>query len=117
MLMTQLPKDFQPCSGCQCTARAESREAEEGANKGDRHRLGLNNHLCLVHRSSQGYLPMRRFLSCGLLLSFMFHVGAPARAKDLPEAPVVHDPRLVVELFAAAPDIVHPIGADFDSKG
>src|SRR4029453_15589445 len=26
-------------------------------------------------------------------------------------------PRWVVELFAAAPDIVHPIAADFDAKG
>jgi putative membrane-bound dehydrogenase-like protein len=33
------------------------------------------------------------------------------------EKPVSADPRLVVELFAAAPDIVHPIAMDFDSKG
>jgi putative membrane-bound dehydrogenase-like protein len=33
------------------------------------------------------------------------------------DAPRSHDPRLVVELFAAAPDIVHPIGLDFDHKG
>jgi putative membrane-bound dehydrogenase-like protein len=33
---------------------------------------------------------------------------------DLPRA---HDARLKVELFAAAPDIVHPIGIDFDSRG
>jgi putative membrane-bound dehydrogenase-like protein len=38
-------------------------------------------------------------------------------AADSPAAPTVHDPRLAVELFAAAPDIVHPIGADFDNKG
>ncbi len=31
--------------------------------------------------------------------------------------PVSSDPRLVVELFAAAPDIVHPIATDFDAKG
>src|SRR6266851_10179502 len=33
------------------------------------------------------------------------------------EVPKVADPRLVVELFAAAPDIVHPISCDFDHKG
>lgn len=39
-------------------------------------------------------------------------------ATPKPEAPpVAADPRLVVELFAAAPDIVQPIAADFDSKG
>lgn len=39
---------------------------------------------------------------------------APATAVD----PLVSaDPRLAVELFAAAPDIVHPIALDFDAKG
>src|SRR5262249_1185554 len=33
------------------------------------------------------------------------------------EIPKVSDPRLVVELLAAAPDIVHPIACDFDAKG
>src|SRR5262245_5000939 len=33
------------------------------------------------------------------------------------DAPRSHDPRLVVELFAAAPDIVHPVGLDFDHRG
>lgn len=33
------------------------------------------------------------------------------------EIPKVSDPRLVVELFAAAPDIVHPIACDFDARG
>ncbi len=32
-------------------------------------------------------------------------------------APVAADPRLVVERFAAAPDVVHPIALDFDVKG
>jgi putative membrane-bound dehydrogenase-like protein len=42
--------------------------------------------------------------------------GRPAedRAAD---APTAHDPRLVVERFAAAPDIVHPIALDFDARG
>src|SRR5262245_18545359 len=34
-----------------------------------------------------------------------------------PDTPVSADKRLVVEQFAAAPDIVHPIATDFDSKG
>ncbi|MBI3824048.1 MAG: hypothetical protein HY289_15375, partial [Planctomycetes bacterium] len=33
------------------------------------------------------------------------------------EIPKVADPRLVVELVAQAPDIVHPISCDFDHKG
>lgn len=33
------------------------------------------------------------------------------------DKPVAADPRLVVELVAAAPDIVHPIAMDFDAKG
>src|SRR3954466_14088482 len=37
-----------------------------------------------------------------------------ARPDDAPRA---HDPRLRVELFAAAPDIVHPISMDFDRRG
>lgn len=39
----------------------------------------------------------------------------PAFADDKP--PTAADPRLVVEQFAAAPDIVQPIAMDFDSKG
>ena len=34
---------------------------------------------------------------------------SPQSKKGLPEAPVSGDKRLVVGLFAAAPDIVHPI--------
>jgi putative membrane-bound dehydrogenase-like protein len=34
-----------------------------------------------------------------------------------PEPPRAHDPRLRVELFAAAPDIVQPIGVAFDDRG
>ncbi len=37
--------------------------------------------------------------------------------QPVPETPVSADKRLVVELFAAAPDIVHPIALDFDAKG
>ncbi len=33
------------------------------------------------------------------------------------EAPKASDPRLTVTLFAAAPDIVHPVACDFDAKG
>src|SRR5713226_8672983 len=63
---------------------------------------------------------MNRSLPAALLIALSL-TGAvpcvesqPARPADVPKA---HDPRLVVELFAAAPDIVHPIGLDFDSKG
>lgn len=37
--------------------------------------------------------------------------------QNLPDTPVSADKQLVVELFAAAPDIVHPIALDFDAKG
>jgi putative membrane-bound dehydrogenase-like protein len=41
-----------------------------------------------------------------------------AQPKARPDGtPTAADSRLVVELFAAAPDIVHPIATDFDSKG
>ncbi len=39
------------------------------------------------------------------------------KAAPVPEVPKAHDPRLVVELFVAAPDIVHPVSLDFDAKG
>ncbi len=38
----------------------------------------------------------------------------PARADDPPKA---HDPKLVVEQFAATPDIVHPVSIAFDRRG
>src|ERR1019366_6960905 len=41
--------------------------------------------------------------------------GQPGAMKY--EPPKVSDPRLVVELFAASPEIVHPIACDFDAKG
>src|SRR5262245_1367689 len=55
----------------------------------------------------------------GILLTF---AGWPLLMSKPPaklgaEIPKAHDPRLEVELFAAAPDIVHPIGIDFDNKG
>lgn len=42
---------------------------------------------------------------------------APAGKPATDDAPISADPRLVVERFAAAPDIVHPIATDFDAKG
>src|SRR6476619_8523525 len=50
----------------------------------------------------------------GVLLVFM-GVARPAdKSGDIPR---VHDDRPEVRLFATAPDIVHPIGIDFDGKG
>jgi putative membrane-bound dehydrogenase-like protein len=42
---------------------------------------------------------------------------APAEDKSASDAPHAADPRLQVDLFAAAPDIVHPIAVDFDQRG
>ena len=41
----------------------------------------------------------------------------PAKSVDRTSSPVSTDPRLVVERFAAAPDIVHPIATDVDARG
>ena len=54
---------------------------------------------------------MRYF--CGIFTAFL--TVAPAFAQQ--EIPKAADPRLVVELVAAAPDIVHPIACDFDHQG
>src|SRR3954471_5334831 len=53
-----------------------------------------------------------RFISA-VFMSAIFAVRAFAQ-QDVPR---VSDPRLVVELFAQSPDIVHPIACDFDAKG
>ena len=45
------------------------------------------------------------------------HGDATAADAALDSNPKADDPRLVVERFAAAPDIVHPIGASFDARG
>jgi putative membrane-bound dehydrogenase-like protein len=60
-----------------------------------------------------------RFVAPSLLV---FGMAAPIAEADPPgkssaEIPHAHDPRLIVELFAASPDIVHPIGIAFDRKG
>jgi putative membrane-bound dehydrogenase-like protein len=47
----------------------------------------------------------------------VIYVALPAHAQDAKDAPKASDPRLVVERFAAAPDIVHPISIAFDSRG
>src|SRR4051812_41781922 len=51
-------------------------------------------------------------ISAAVFAALLF--STPAFAQDIPK---VADPRLVVELVAAAPDIVHPISCDFDAKG
>ncbi len=43
--------------------------------------------------------------------------AAAASAQQAADTPRAHDPALQVELFAASPDIVHPIGAAFDQRG
>src|SRR5439155_2820143 len=55
-----------------------------------------------------------------LPLTALIPAGAqpqPAAPPKPGDAPVSADPRLVVERFAVAPDIVHPIALDFDAKG
>ncbi len=66
--------------------------------------------------------PGKRCNSIGTLavvLWVLASTSAQAAPKPPPSAdvPRSRDPRLLVECFAAAPDIVHPIGIDFDHKG
>lgn len=56
---------------------------------------------------------MKRNHTWSLTMLLLF--ASPALAQQ--EIPKVSDPRLVVELVAQAPDIVHPISCDFDHKG
>src|SRR5262249_42548839 len=58
----------------------------------------------------QEWSPMR-FISASVLLVLASISNAQ------PEIRKVADPRLVVELVAQQPDIVHPISCDFDHKG
>ena len=51
------------------------------------------------------------------IFSFLATVVFVSTSFAQPETPKVSDPRLVVELVAQAPDIVHPISCDFDHKG
>ncbi len=51
-----------------------------------------------------------------LLVACLLPLPALAQPKPL-DVPVSADKRLVVELYAAAPDVVHPIALDFDARG
>ncbi len=58
---------------------------------------------------------MRNFF--GLSFSIICLTSPAIAQQPNLEVPKAHDPRIVVELFAASPDIVHPIGLDFDARG
>lgn len=64
---------------------------------------------------------MKRILlvSSLFVLSLLGAALPPARSGDkkIPQSPQCRDPRLRIDLFAAAPDIVHPIGVAFDRRG
>jgi len=47
----------------------------------------------------------------------LISLSAPSIHAQPDAPPKAADPRLVVEQFAAAPDIVHPVACDFDAKG
>jgi len=63
----------------------------------------------VVNVLSSSGTAVTRYLLPALLLA------VPALADEKP--PASPDPQLVVEQFAAAPDIVHPIAMHFDSTG
>src|SRR5206468_1217509 len=52
-----------------------------------------------------------------LLITMALAFGTPRSIAHADDAPKASDPRLVVELFAAAPDIVHPANIAFDKRG
>ncbi len=57
---------------------------------------------------------MKTSYACSVAVVFFLASVSDAQGLDVPKS---SDPRLVVELVAAAPDIVHPISCDFDHKG
>ena len=62
-------------------------------------------------------MPIRCSLGA-ISFALIVHTGLGAQERKPDDGPpVAADSRLVVELFAAAPDIVHPIAIDFDAKG
>ncbi|MSU80344.1 MAG: c-type cytochrome [Gemmataceae bacterium] len=65
-----------------------------------------------VHTSAPPEVPPMRLF---LVLSAAIYFTLPAFGQlDVPKAA---DPRLVVELVAQSPDIVHPVSCDFDHQG
>src|SRR5438270_148645 len=52
-----------------------------------------------------------------LVASILACSAQTLRAAGNKNAPQIADPRLQIDLFAAAPDIVHPIGIAFDQRG
>ena len=58
--------------------------------------------------------PPARALALGMICALVPTLSAGPARDDAPRAA---DPRLQVDLFAAAPDIVHPVSLDFDSRG
>lgn len=56
-------------------------------------------------------------ISIPALCWFLLFTASQIIAADPKDPPRAHDPRLEVQLFAASPDIVHPVNLDFDSKG
>ena len=59
---------------------------------------------------------IRLYRVCAALACASVLVSAASSQTPPAKIPQVADQRLVVELFAAAPDIVHPIGVDFDAR-
>ena len=55
--------------------------------------------------------------TCSLAASLAMLFGAIAAGQQPDPTPRAQDSGLVVELFAAAPDIVHPVGVAFDAHG
>src|SRR6059036_3278064 len=61
--------------------------------------------------------PTKRIFQMRGVTAIVVVVCAASVAPGQQDTPKASDPRLVVELFAQAPDIVHPIACDFDARG
>src|SRR4051794_27622483 len=65
----------------------------------------LEPNMISIARYARGWTSLALFVPCWWL------AASAALCADVPgETPQVHDPELTVTLFAASPDIVHPIG-------
>jgi putative membrane-bound dehydrogenase-like protein len=61
---------------------------------------------------------MMRLLPCCTVCTLALSLaGAAPSASPTTDTPQASDPRIIVERFASAPNIVHPIALDFDARG
>jgi len=67
----------------------------------------------------KNHLPCRVSLAARLVCAMLTvsAVSQSASAADIDAPPQSYDPRVEISLFASEPDLVHPVGAAFDTRG